>query len=187
MLAFVNVYKFLYKDEKFKTLPLLLFYVLTVVLTLMRIWSNLWFLGYILHQYLLEVLCPVLKINIGLNQCWMLLELSLRLRKSIAISKLTATHLSDESLSQSLEGTERKIFWGRLFVLVLIPVNVIGITVYLAMQGQTTDKQERNEMLNDWFSYTGYFFYLSFVLLLISVVQLIWLMRQMRDEVCFDS
>ena len=141
VLAFVNVYKFLYKGEKYKTLPLLLFYVLTVILTLMRLWSNLWFLGYILNQYLLEVLCPILKINIGLNQCWMLLELSLRIRKSITISKGHPTHLSEDSLSQNLESTERKIFWGRLLVLMLIPANLITITVYLVMHGQSSDMQ----------------------------------------------
>lgn len=77
-LALYNCYAFLYTQKKYKTLPLLLFYTLTVLLTLARISYNVMQFGFYIDQYIVVVMMPIIKVNMGVNQCWMLYELTLR-------------------------------------------------------------------------------------------------------------
>mgnify|MGYP007082950636 CR=1 FL=1 len=99
-LALHNIYAFLYKQGKYRTLPLLVFYVLTVVLTGLRLFYNLWFFRNLVVEYDFVMLgMPLVKINMGLNQCWMLIELNLRVRLSLRM----ATNNSDDLDSSSIE------------------------------------------------------------------------------------
>ena len=75
-----NSYWFLYKQKRYKTLPLLSFYILSLCLTALRIHFNIWF--YCLERgdtVLTPIMMPLLKIDIGLNQCWVMFELILNL------------------------------------------------------------------------------------------------------------
>ena len=83
VLTLYNCWAFLYKQQKYKTLPLLLFYVLTMLLTIGRIAYDIMQFGYLFEQYVIPTMLPILKINMGLIQCWMLYELSLRVKQSM--------------------------------------------------------------------------------------------------------
>ena len=74
----------------------MLFYFLTVVLTGLRIYYAIWFFQQRTDQHLfLPILTPIVKINIGLVQCWMLYELSLRVQQSIRLSNLEEQHFDE--------------------------------------------------------------------------------------------
>lgn len=92
-----NCYAYLYRQRKFKVIPILVFYILTVVLTGLRLFYFLMFYGNLENQYVFAMLgLPLVKINMGLNQCWMLIELTLNVRNALKISHGTL-HLSSES------------------------------------------------------------------------------------------
>ena len=109
LLAIYNSYRYLYQQSKYKKLPLLLFYVLTILLTVVRIWYSIFFFGFIMYQYVIAVIMPILYINMGLNQCWMLFELSLRVRRSLWISESRASFVQVNQLETSLLHTENII------------------------------------------------------------------------------
>jgi hypothetical protein len=76
-----NSYVFVYRQGRYKILPLVLFYVLTFGLTCLRIYFAIWFFNERNYQNLLvPIMTPVIKIDMGLVQCWMLFELALRVQ-----------------------------------------------------------------------------------------------------------
>ena len=67
LVALYNIKAFLIKQRKYKTVPLLLFYILTVWLCIMRIYYSVWYFSiWIDAEILGGSLKNVLKINIGL-------------------------------------------------------------------------------------------------------------------------
>ena len=92
-----NCYAYLYLQRKFKVIPILVFYILTVILTGIRLFYFLMFYANLENQYVFAMLgMPIVKINMGLNQCWMLIELTLNVRNALKISQGTH-HISTES------------------------------------------------------------------------------------------
>ena len=84
VLALYNIWTFLIKQGNYKTVPLLLFYILTVWLIMMRIYYSVWYFNvWINSEIVVAEYKNVLKINLGLVQCWLLYELSLRISESI--------------------------------------------------------------------------------------------------------
>lgn len=79
-MALHNSWAFLWRQGKYKTLPLLLFYLVAVTLTLARLYYSLFvFYEFTDNFFAINQMMPVLKIELGLVQCWMMLELSLRI------------------------------------------------------------------------------------------------------------
>ena len=78
-LALTNTWRFLIKQRKYKSWPLLMFYMLTIWLAVMRIYMSFFYL-YIntVHSLCGVLLSALLKLNIGVVQCWILVELALR-------------------------------------------------------------------------------------------------------------
>ena len=69
-------------------MPILVFYGLTYMLTMFRICFTLLIYGNHINEYLiLNFGMPLSKINMGLNQCWVLIELALRVNLSLKLSK----------------------------------------------------------------------------------------------------
>ena len=92
-LAIVNTWKFLIKQKKYKTWPLLAFYLLTIWLSLSEAHFNIFFFKSTTEQKVYELnMRPILKLIMGIIQCWMLFELALRitqeLRRTERISRL---------------------------------------------------------------------------------------------------
>lgn len=80
-LAVYNSWAFLWKQKKYKTVPLLMFYIVVIALAILRVYFSIWYF-YTLRgstdffDYLMK---PVLNLNLGVIQCWILLELALRI------------------------------------------------------------------------------------------------------------
>ena len=79
-LAIYNTWAFLIKQKKYKILPLLIFYVLVILLSISRIcYSFFFFREYFNYRIINFLLKPIILINLGLVQCWIIYELSLRI------------------------------------------------------------------------------------------------------------
>ena len=86
-LAIHNSYAYLFKQKKYKNLPLLVFYVLTFLLTGFRIFFNIFTFGNALNENIFVIfMMPLMKINLGINQCWTLNELAMRVNLSLKVS-----------------------------------------------------------------------------------------------------
>ena len=78
-MALNNTWRFLIKQRKYKTWPLLMFYVLTICLATMRIYNSVFLFFIIVEKEIFgSLLDAILKLNIGLVQCWILFELALK-------------------------------------------------------------------------------------------------------------
>ena len=81
--ALYNIVVFLYRQQRYKALPLSVFYVLTVWLTLVRIYYAIFLLREIfLEESVGYIVPPLVNISIGLIQCWIMYELSLRIEQA---------------------------------------------------------------------------------------------------------
>ena len=88
LMALYIVWKFLIRDGKYKTWPLTLFYVLVIWLTILRIYYCIYYFNIWINADIIgSEMKNVLKINIGLVQCWILFEFSLRISESIEDNK----------------------------------------------------------------------------------------------------
>ena len=84
ILALMNIWQILIKLQKWRTISLLFFYIFTILCILIR-FLNLISYG-IDHDrqmaLILFTLQPIAKICVGLIQCWMIFELSIRIKAS---------------------------------------------------------------------------------------------------------
>ena len=79
-LAIVNTWAFVIKQKKYKTWPILIFYILAICSSIMRIYGSFWFFYIYTESEIFGYLFnPVLAIDLGVVQCWMLIELGLRI------------------------------------------------------------------------------------------------------------
>ena len=159
-LALWNSYYFLFNQRKYSTQPLLVFYVLTVLLTGLHLQYMLWFFGEIINQWVFAlILMPVVKINMGLDQCWILYELSLRIQQSIRITRQRQE--SEDQLDVSYDAsvtsskdkaTERRIKNGRRLLTIIIAINLTAITIYLIwFEASKTEPKERADLALSWY------------------------------------
>ena len=84
LFALFNTWMFLIKQKKYTTWPLLAFYLIAMFLSLTEAYVNfcLFFVLQKRRSFALEMR-PILKISIGIVQCWMLFELALRINLEI--------------------------------------------------------------------------------------------------------
>ena len=137
-MAVYNIWAFLIKQKKYKTLPLSIFYALTVWLMLMRIYFCLFYLTIIENESIVgSCFKPILKLDIGLVQCWILIELSLRISKSIKQTETFISHTTSQvgqnNVLATVDKTQRFITLGRIvllcFVLIQLPV-IFALFIY---------------------------------------------------------
>ena len=87
-MALVNTWMFLIKQRKYKAWPLLMFYILTIWLAAIRIFKSYFFFYTQMSAGLLgDLLAPILKLNIGAVQCWILIELGLKITLNIRLTE----------------------------------------------------------------------------------------------------
>ena len=81
--------KYLLKKEQRKRLKLLLgFYILVVLFCLIKMYNMLFVERITSGAHEIEIFIPVLvKFNICLLQCWMMLELAIRMKQSIYLNQ----------------------------------------------------------------------------------------------------
>ena len=76
-----NGYTFMLRKRRLDNLSIIGFYILIVLLTLLRFYYSIWFLYEKETQHITTLLMiPIIYIHMGLVQCWMLIELSLYIR-----------------------------------------------------------------------------------------------------------
>ena len=134
-MALWNSYFFLYKQRKYTTQPLLVFYILTIALTVIHLQYMIWFFGQIIQQWIFaNILMPVIKINIGLDHCWVMYELSLRveqnIKRTVAMEKDQLAVSNDEPTANIDKKTEDFIRCGRIWVTAFIATNLTGVMAY---------------------------------------------------------
>lgn len=79
-----NFWKILIKQEKYKVLPLVTFYALAIPLLIIRIYIAIYFFVYITDHQMLPFLLPcTLAFLMAIDLCWIITELSLRIRYSL--------------------------------------------------------------------------------------------------------
>ena len=87
-LALTNTWMFLIRQRKYKTRPLLMFYILTIALAAIRIYGSLFeFYVRSTHEIFGSLLAAILKLNIGAIQCWILFELGIRVNMNIKMTE----------------------------------------------------------------------------------------------------
>ena len=87
-MTLTNMWKFLIKQRKYKTWPLLIFYILTICLAVVRIYNSFFFFVLVAENEIFGILLPpVIKLNLGMVQCWILLELGLRVNLNIRLTE----------------------------------------------------------------------------------------------------
>ena len=84
-----NGYAFMLRKRRLDNLSIIGFYLLIVLLTILRFYYCIWFQYEREAQHVTTLLLiPILKTNIGVVQCWMLVELSLYIEQSIRLTQL---------------------------------------------------------------------------------------------------
>lgn len=100
-LATFNLVKFLIIGKKYTNLPLLLFYVLTILLCIFRLATDwLLFSPYVgnLMTTFLSISPAILKINIGLVKAFIICELAIRVKHTTRIILMGVTRETNEYL-----------------------------------------------------------------------------------------
>ena len=87
-MTLTNMWRFLIKQSKYKTWPLLMFYILTICLAVVRIYFSFFYFVVVANNGIFgNLLHPVIKLNLGIVQCWILLELGLRVNLNIRLTE----------------------------------------------------------------------------------------------------
>ena len=108
------------------------FYALAFPLLILRIYITLYYFVYIFRHQILPFLMPqTLTFLMGLDLCWIITELSLRIRQSLKASGET---IFDRRLKRH-KSPERFIKRGRIVVTILICIFAVGTTVAFVVIG----------------------------------------------------
>lgn len=86
-LCLTNIWRILIKQGKWKTLPLLAFYILSFIAIASREICNIWVCIYESWVFVLSYQQPVAKLMVGLVQAWMIFELTVRIRKGVTAER----------------------------------------------------------------------------------------------------
>ena len=73
-LTLYNFWVYIIKQAKYKVLPLLMFYLITIALILLRIETTVMYDQW--YNISLNIMPSLLKVNLGLQQAWIIVELS---------------------------------------------------------------------------------------------------------------
>ena len=88
-----NVWVFLIKQKRYKTTgPLVLFYFLAVLIGCLRFYFSLFYFQVLIEFNIIVILLePIVKLFLGVTQCWITVELATRIRYEL---KITANMMS---------------------------------------------------------------------------------------------
>ena len=76
------------KQSKYKTWPLLMFYILTICLAVVRIYFSFFYFVLVAENETFGNLLPsIIKLNLGVVQCWILFELGLKVNLNIKLTE----------------------------------------------------------------------------------------------------
>ena len=190
-----NIYAYLIKQKKYKTWVLSIFYALVVLISVVRMTYAIFFFYERKNQELIGyIIKPILKINLGIVQCWMLVELSLRIQQSIKFTNMLKNQMNmNESLIQSgknaetysrkeQERTEQVLKYGRVIVIATLICEIVGIVIYFTVLDIDYDDPEyKRTIIKKWLKGTGIAFFVLAVLLSVCIVWLVNRLKKKRD------
>ena len=82
ILVSVNIWIILVRQGKWRTLPLLLFYVMAFIAISTRLIACIWIYTEANWVFAVYFMQPLAKIAVGLTQAWMIFELKVRIRQA---------------------------------------------------------------------------------------------------------
>ena len=171
-LATVNIWRILVKQRRYKTLPLLAFYICAFIAIALR-----WIYTIVVYtdfnwKYSVDDCFLVAKLSTGLIQSWMTFEIALRERRTY---QQDAAAISTESFEQRVKfGQFSVIFAALAFIVFALICDLTGISVI----------HENYDVEVTIFAYS----YLVMFLLMASVqILLILILRQKRQAALFRS
>ena len=171
VLALVNIWTILIKQGRYKTLPLLFFYIfafLSIFLRLILIimaWSKFTSFGYYINDFYL-----VTKLSVGLIQSWMIFEIALRVRQTYI-----STNGTGEPAASSIESFEKRLRCGQYSTIAL------SVTIAFAILLADTVLWPRDDELTTVYYYGFAFSYLSMFFLFAAVnILLLCVMRERK-------
>ena len=87
LLVFVlsNLWNFIIKQGKYRNQPLLMFYILSIILIIFRFYFFIWYFCFTLNKdnTLPIIAPPLVKCMLGLEQTWIMIELSVKINMSV--------------------------------------------------------------------------------------------------------
>ena len=111
---------------------------------------------------------PILKINLGIVQCWMIMEIALRIRQDLMM------HDQKQMQPTSLKNIDCFIKYGRKAMIYSIIFETTAIMVFLlTLQIKTNGVIDRRQMIDRAFETIGWSFLVLGIVLFISVSFLI--------------
>ena len=164
LLVFVlsNLWNFIIKQGKYRNQPLLMFYILSIILIIFRFYFFIWYLNFtFVTQNSLGIIAPPLvKCMLGLEQTWIMVELSIKINMSV--DQVKKEKVSDP---HSYERTEKWIRRGQTIVTIFITCFLLATLIAL---GISSSKNPGNGAKKFWL--------LSFIepLLIITAVLLLF-------------
>ena len=163
ILSSINIWTILIRQKRYKTLPLLVFYIFTFFGIALRLvfviiqHTHYYYLKNYVNDFYLAA-----KLSVGLIQCWMILEIALRVRKAFKISQAEKV---------DLVSFEKRVSCGQYsaitFSFMIVPV--VFIDDYFTLEDRS---EERAKIKAEaWaFSYLTMFFLMAAVNILLLYV-----------------
>ena len=90
VLALVNIWQILIKQGKYKTLPLLFFYIYSIIAIALRLICLVWMFGRGVFENVLDDIYVGAKLCVGFVQAWIIFEIALRVRNLVSETNATA-------------------------------------------------------------------------------------------------
>ena len=97
-LALHNIWAFLVVQKRYKTPPLVVFYIIVILLSIARFYFTIWCLPQVIDRILFTAeIMPILKVNLGFVQCWILTELYMRIKLSTRLTDLRKSNFLESN------------------------------------------------------------------------------------------
>ena len=134
--------------------------------------------------YLLK---SILNLNLGLVQCWILFELSLRVDQSIKQTDILNAIVNESPKSTASAGamendkTESVIFYGRSLLAVGIAIETLALLIYFIVADMRLTAEVKQDKINEWLIAICVLFCVLGLLLIGNVVWLISRIKRKRD------
>ena len=126
LLAVWNTYHFLYKLQKYKVYPLLLFYILSYVDIFLRIYHSIWMVTVNEYKQIFAVIGVMwIKVCIGITQVLVMTELTIRIEQSMRVYDVP----DPNKMARDNKLVDYLIWFCRLITTIAI-VGILSITIY---------------------------------------------------------
>lgn len=130
VLSMHNVVQFLYKQSRWRVLPLLFFYVLSICDLLVRIYTLVWVINIDQNKTILWFYLPsVCKVMIGYTQCWAVTELTIRVAQCVYSLKSTGLSMS---LDQAMDLQRRLLKYNTRVERVILALRIFSSVLIIA-------------------------------------------------------